>query len=653
MITPGQTIPIDDKTRDGLAIELTNLVRDLESEYSGLFSDITTWWKNYEATPRIQGPKNFPFVGASNVVVPLIQITADATVNRAYATVHGHGRRIWLAKTQNEEEELKVDNIARYINWAANNNDFNMRLVAYDWFLEAHVIGSSVIALNWREDRRWVYAPGTKEPVEVEFAKGAFPEHVPREQILWDTAFLIQDAALVVREFTKTWSELQIMAAQDDSYNKEAIEKIRGKGSTQDRPSEVVARSRDTADSKREFTTRRQNRYDIREISIDWPLLGELGFKGKEVKPNEEEMGVPSLPIVVTLDMTSQEILRIIAQPYNLPYKPFFDIFYRKRAGRGHSVGISKKLEHMQIAMTTSLNQALDARTRSNSVWATTNRKEFLTKPINPAHPIYRPTDGSFEPFALTTGGSFDDERLMRMVQVIAERQTGQSDPALGRDTRQGGHPSPARTTEALLQQTEIMSGTTNELIRIQYSRLGEAIASLYQQFDTDPDRVRRVLGEQDAEQVGDYLFPTDPVIGNIHFDLVSFSGNFNPETEMQKAVTVSQINMNYWSFVLRAMEVISNPELPALVRMGAVKSIQAQTKVHMRVLETQDIDDLDAFVLALGNAQDPSHIREAAGIAEEIAGASGGVQGQPVGGGGGVAPGGAPGASNGPGGLF
>jgi hypothetical protein len=661
MILPGQNLAkgLPKKVLEGLGVEISLIIDDLEQQYQPLFKDIATWWKNYEAIPKNPGAKNYPFKGASNVVVPVIRIMVDAAVNRAYGTIHGHGRRIWSASTENEDFERPVKDVGRWINHAGSNNDFNMRLTAYDWLLEMHALGSSVVGLNWRRDDRWVYAPTrgsrTLQPVRVHFARGAFPQHIPRENILWDTNFLIQEAPAVVREHTYTWSQLRNFSDLDDSWLREAIESIRGKGEPQG-PSQAVKREKEGQDSKNpnDPATLRHT-HDVREVYLDWPMLNSMGWEGQDIAtPGEEKFGTPSPPIVVTLDRNTKTILRLIAQPYNLPYKPFFDIFYRKRSGRGHSVGIGKKLEHMQVAMTTSLNQALDARTRANSIWATTNRKDFLSTEIDPAHPIYRPNEGAFEPLNLSTA-IFDDMRLGTFIWTLAERDTGQSDPALGRETRQGGHPSPATSTLALLEQSNLMSGTTKELVRLQYSRLGEAIAALYQQFETNEDgRLERVLGVGDAAQVQKFIFPTDPMFGNITFDMVAYSENFNPDTEMKRAVLVSQMNTNYWAFVLRVMQSIAQipqmqapPQLQAAMLQGAVQSIKGQTKAHLRFLEAGDVDDLEQFVLQLerGEQQSSADIRAATGGLAEIAGNRLGVQGAPMGEAGGMVPGGAAGS--------
>jgi len=654
MITPGEAIPVSKEVREGLGTELRQAIDDMESQYSLLFQDIETHWRWYEATPATAGPKNFPFRGASNIVVPLIQIMADTFVNKAYGAIFTQSERVWSLRTEREDMDRQVQDVARWLNWASNNNDFSIRLPAYDHMLEMAVVGSSVIGVNWREDVRWAYAPkkgGKLQAQQVRYQRGAFPEHIPREQILWDTNFLIQDAPMVVREFRYRWSQLRNMAALDDSWDMEAIEAIRGKGHPQG-PSQRVRDFKDKVDSHQSSLRDNRDEHDIREVHLEWPMLDQLGFHDERIpRPGKERSKTPSPPIVVTLDRNTGKILRLIAEPYFFPYKPFFDIFYRKRSGRGHSSGMSKKLEHMQRSMTTSLNQAHDARTRANAVWGKTSRKDYLNKPLDPSSLIYDPTMNSFEAFNLPTA-TFDDMRLLTAVNTLAERQTGMSDPAMGRETRQGGHPSPATSTLALLEQSDMMQGTTRELIRSQYSRLGEAIASLYQQFETNEDgKLQRVLGDPDAQRVEEFLFPTDPISGTLQFDVSAMSGKNNPEADMKRSVLVAQMNNNYWLQVVQGLGFLENPQVGSLVKQGVMEAIRAGTKAHLKFLEAGDVDDLERYVLSLAeNERSGSNdLAEATGRATEIARSQANVS-QPGMGGNGAAP---PGGASGPPGAF
>jgi hypothetical protein len=652
VITPGQAIPIEDDVREGLGIEISQAIDDTESNNSLLFRDVETHWKWYEATPASPGPKNFPFRGASNIVVPLIQIMVDTFVNRAYAAIFAQRDRVWAVSTEREDQDKQVKDVGRWLNWAANNNDFSIRLPAYDQMLEMAVVGSSVMALNWRQDVRWAYVGGRAgrklQVQQVRYARGAFPEHIPREQILWDTNHLIQDAPMVVRELRTPWSHLRNKAELDpETYNMENIMLIQGQGGAGQSPSQRVRDAKNKEDARQINLKTAHEEHDIREVHLEWPMLDALGFKGDKVpRPGTEREDTPSPPIVVTLDRKSRKIIRLIAEPYYFPYKPFFDIFYRKRSGRGHSAGIAKKLEHMQRSMTTSLNQAHDARTRANAVWAKTKRKDYLNKPLDPSTMIYDPDMNSVEAFNLGPQSTFDDMRIMTAVNTIAERQTGMSDPAMGRETRQGGHPSPATSTLALLDQSEIMQGTTRELIRSQYSRLGEAIASLYQQFETNADgKLQRVLGVEDAKRVETFLFPTDPISGTLMFDVAAMSGSNTPDAEMKRAILISQMNTNYWISVVQGVQMLESQQVGPMVKKAILEGIRAGTKAHLKFLEAGDVDDLERYVLSLAEQNNASgdDLRTASNRAQEIAGGNLGPGQQGVGGPPGVVPGGAP----------
>jgi hypothetical protein len=231
----------------------------------------------------------------------------------------------------------------------------------------------------------------------------------------------------------------------------------------------------------------------------------------------------------------------------------------------------------------------------------------------------------SFEAFNLPTA-TFDDMRLMTAINTIAERQTGMSDPA--------------------------MQGTTRELIRTQYSRVGEAIASLYQQFETNEDgKLQRVLGNADAGRVEEFLFPTDPVSGTLTFDVSAMAGSNTPDAEMKRSILVSQMNQNYWLLVIRGLSFLENPQVGPLVKEGVIGGIRAATKSHLRFLEAGDIDDLERYVLKLAENEQSGEddLRTAAGRAGEIAASRANVP-QPGVGGNGVAP---PGGAAGPPGIL
>jgi hypothetical protein len=156
------------------------------------------------------------------------------------------------------------------------------------------------------------------------------------------------------------------------------------------------------------------------------------------------------------------------------------------------------------------------------------------------------------------------------------------------------------------MENADQMIGTTLELLREPMSRMGEAIASLYQQFETNEDgRLQRALGDVDAARVEEFLFPVDsPVIGNLEFDICSLNQTMNPEAEAGRAAQLSQLNVQYWGFVMQAVQVMQQAMqagIPEVAQLAA-QSIKAQTKFQEKLLEAGNVDEVEQFVAKIRN---------------------------------------------------
>jgi hypothetical protein len=648
-LIPGQIIRLSEPDTRILEKHIGNEITNLETKYSDYFKKLQTWWRWHEGEPRMR-QKNFPFVGASNIIIPLTRIMSDSLIARAFNTVFGAGDNVWTARTENENNVQIARDTARYTNWQGKGNDFDLRLSVYDTFSELYPMGASVMALNWRADVRWVYAPGVSGGTfrrsvaqQVQFGRGPIVESPPRENMLWDTAFNIGDAPVVVREFPMPWSKLKALyQLQPKAWDKDVIESVRGEGGQQG-PSKDVTEEKKKQDSVQEFDIDASTEpLDVREVHIDFPVLENFGFS----KRGMESMKTPDLPIVITTHRKTGRIIKINAEPYNLPYKPFFDFYFRKRSGRGHSVGVAKRLEQLQSGMTTQFNQAIDSQTRANAVWAITSSRKHMDSPIDPSHPIFAPgMEKEFKELKLTPSIA-PNIALIQALQVMAERDMGVADPALGRETRQGGHPSPATSTLALLENTDVMSAPTMAMIRRQMSRLGEAIAILDQQFELNEDgKIHRVLGGLDGESVSEFLFPRTPIPGNYMFDMVALSPQNNPDAEMSRAVQVGQMNQLYWSQVIQGVQVMENPQVGPLVKKAWLSFIDSSTNTYMRFLDAANVDEIEKFVLNLRRAQQAGaqNLGNITGNARELAAAEGFTQQPALGGSPNAAGGGTP----------
>lgn len=596
LIFPGDRLltKMDTEAVNDLGQELLGAAQDLEAELAPTFRQIAVWWKWYEAVPRTKD-KTFPFVGASNVVVPLIGITCDALTSRSLAQATAASPTYWSARSENEAMQKTASNMARYINWQADGNEFSIKHVLADMLLETYVTGRGACAINYRYETRPFFSGRTPvgmrtklNRVPLTVHQGPLVEHVPREHLLWDTRYRIGDAPMVVRRHELSWVQLRERAKADEAWSRAAVESIREHpGGNEGEASNITAtkdeldlRSRDPLD---------HGLHEILEIWVDWSMLG-----SRFEVPGEEAWGGEQIGLLAHVHRNTGKVLRLVGNPYLLPYKPFVD--FKFRGGRG----VAKRLEMLQSIQTTLWNQSIDARTRANAVWAITRNARHLRTPLDPSRPIFVDDMEELAPFTLPSRTG-EDMPLMIAAQTMAERWMGHSDPLLGRETRSGGHPAPATSTLALLEQVNVMSAGTDVILQEEMSRIGEAVAMLNQQFERPDDgRLARILGPEDAAAVGTYLFPDDPIPGNYYFDVVALSRTENPDAAMRRTLMTAQAYQNYGALVAQGAMILDNPQAPPRMKAVWAKIMDSMGLLMERFLEASNVDETERFLVQL-----------------------------------------------------
>jgi hypothetical protein len=254
----------------------------------------------------------------------------------------------------------------------------------------------------------------------------------------------------------------------------------------------------------------------------------------------------------------------------------------------------------LQSIQTTVWNQALDARTRANAVWAMTRNARHLKTPLDPSRPILVDDMGELAAINLPTHTQ-QDLPLLVAAQTMSERWMGASDPLMGRDTRSGGHSAPATSTLALLEQVNVMSAGTDVIIQEELSRLGEAIAILDQQFETNEDgKLQQVLGESDAAIVGQYLFPDEPIPGNYTFDVAALSRNDNPDNQMRRTLMTAQAYQNYGNLAAQAAMVLDSPQAGPRIKAVWSKLLEGYGQLLSRFLDASNVDDGEKYLVEL-----------------------------------------------------
>lgn len=592
-LIPGATLRLSTSDKEKLGRMLAEMTEDLEQQHRPYIDNIDTFWKFYWATP-LQQERNTPWPKSSNIVYPLIQLHSDAIKARYKNTLFATHPDLVLGRSRNEQARELSQKRADFFNWASDDNEFDILSPVGQWVDEAVPIGSSILWLKYVDRFRHMFLPSATKlaaPTKVNLGSGPVIEWCPREQTLWTLNKPIQDAELVVRQYLKSGADLVLMrqAGSIEMDQEEFEELLRY---TSDGGYTATVRNSYLSQDGLTYINK-EDLYDIREAWVDVPIL-----KSGRLTDSPD---APTLPILVWFERNSGAILKVQAKPYLTRGVPAYEMHFRNAGNRRNPGGVAARLEHLQRGITTMSNQAIDAVTLSNSLNLITNDTRLQNQRFSPGKWPYTENLDSFKQIQLPKLIT-PDIALIQLMLATAERITGISDPLFGRETRHGGHPSPAASTAMLLQESREMFRDSLRGIRLQFNRLAGDVMLLYRQFGPpDPDRLAAALGDEDAADIIASLQPDAPPYQEEAFDLRVASETMNQDQEFQQALTLLQGQMSYASQVVNltaAMEKVG-AQAPIVAQVIA-KSIETLTLSWTRVLEAGREDELNRFLIPI-----------------------------------------------------
>ena len=597
MAAPGDKLNLSPETSRALGNAIGDLLDQLEQDHAEWLSSVPTWWKWYNAEP-LSARRTVPWPGASNVVVPIIRTAADAITARVWEQMHSP-RKTWLIESLDEDElkQSTAQSIEEFIN-AESRSTFDVLVPTYDWAQEWAVVGRSTLKVCYSQRYSYRWSGRGRKATKILVQRSPLVRHVPAEQVLWERDRTIADSSVLAEQGYYTWADM-LAKVHSDEWDAEAVNDCQGAEGIDGPQGEILATKRRTEGQRPQGGY--QESHDIREVWLDYNLAQLLAKRQMASTPPEftTDDG-PQVPIVVTLHRRAKRVLRTMAHPYYFWRWPYLDIYFRKMAGRGGSQGVAKILEHNQRAVTTMVNQSIDAVTLANSLKFATSDPQLKNYQFKPNQPIFVDNISNLTP--LNVGAQvIPDIQLINLLVATGERVIGISDPNLGRETRMGGHPSPATNTLVQLSEGAKTLNAAMQHIRQQLSTAGEWILNLYQQYDLDDDSaLAERLGPEDAERVRDIITSPD----TFHFDLHAVGEGFSQDQERQANMANMQMTANYYGFVLRMLSLIENPAITPGTKEGAIQAIENYTKSYKRFLEASDIDDAEKFAFNMRNSR-------------------------------------------------
>ena len=428
---------------------------------------VDNWKKFHRMYHGILPEKNTPWVGASNLHIPITQIVVDTITSTIANSILGNSPIVTVRPYP--ELGVDVEEAARklefFLNYAIREEIRGFRQVFTQWVRQAVLYGTAILKVVWSAETRNIkvrdFLEGGKKLITVKTYDAPRLCVVDLENfIIPSFARDIQDAPFVAE---RIFVPLQVLKQREKEGFYSGIDEL---VTMMYQPSEVERQGAD-------------------ELGVKYPQLIEgidiydyWGGYDLDGDGYEEEYH-----IVMAADQP--KILRIEEPPYYHGKRPYVRYNFLREPNQFYGIGIGQMIQHLQEEINAIHNQRMDnVNLIINKVFKYRPNEYFE----DPGDIIFAP--GSKIPvnemddiMPLVTGdvpvSSYNEEQIVR---DYIERLTGVTDFSLGRI------PSTARRTPATLGIAVIAEGNKKlqeRLILLQESleEVLDMIQWLYYQF--------------------------------------------------------------------------------------------------------------------------------------------------------------------------
>lgn len=531
----------------------------------------------YMAEPA-QREKNFPWKGASNLVLPLVAITSDSIIARIVNTVFGVDP-FWSIRPLTKDFIDSTRPIQDYLDWS-RKTEFDLYRAVKRWVTETVICGWSFLKGGWAIENH---------PFMLPTEQGFKPQVITRNRSMLThvhSVDLIGQAGMgdmlggdwVAHRIRLTDTELvnRVLQKMYTNFTPEDLEKKEDISMLADIFRVVDA---DYDQPKTRLNT-------IYEIWANMPIPG--GKKKTFDRP---------VNMVLTYHRESKKFIRTVHNPFIYGQRPFIKGNFVEIPGRGRGFGIGMQLRHLQHEITTTHNQQVDNATIANTRFFVGKRGVFRSNTrIWPGRFLTSP-DPSKDIASFQLGDIYQSSRALEVsIMAFAERRSGVSDYALGRESNQLGSRATATGTLAIIQEGNRRFDLNVRDMRAGLSDAGKLLLQLNQQFRARGSTYL-VLGEDGrfAEMTLD--LPLVYIADKLGVELTASTATINKQVEQQGLIALMGILIQNMQLGQQAAALVVNPQVPAEMREYTAKAWGGITDLVRKVAQTFDQQDIDALV--------------------------------------------------------
>lgn len=578
------------KRADDLLWYLIQELRRTMGDRGTLESEWERWEAVYRARPS-QSKKDFPFRGASNLVVPIAATDVDTLYSRMMGLIF-EPSGLWSITAQRPELIDFAAATQEFMEWAQHNEIQPYRPVG-NWLLETHKLGTGILKQRYVREMQKVYE--WREMGQQTFQQQAvimLKDHPSIDHVrLWDFYIPagfpeIQAAPWVAERVRLTWPQFMNRVKAGIYTNADQV----GAWFFNPPVNQVQARM----DALSHYQASINTQMEFYEFWLNYDIDGDGWDEA----------------LICTIHLDSQTYVRLDYNPFFNQEKPYSAACFMRDVNSFYGIGLCEMLDHFQEEITALHNQRIDNGTICNSQTYAVSKDNMNIRVGEPIYPgkiwlVNKPKDDIYpiplgEGMGAALSAAVESESVTRQE---AQRRTGVNDyvqasasPAVGYGT--------AYTTQQMLQQSDKRFGETLREIRDALNESGTRILELYQQYN-QAGKPFVALGQQAGTLVNVILkFPLDLIRKGLKVNVTAIDTQTSKESQIRTTTLVFQQLQSFYTNYMQMLSYAMNPQMPPQIKQVAIQAAEGQAVLMRRLLDLYGQKDYDRMVPELNGAQ-------------------------------------------------
>jgi hypothetical protein len=533
------------------------------------------WREINELYDKVDIPekKDYPFEGASHLMLPVIATYTETMYARAHRTIWMRDEA-FTAKPLRKEYVEHVRPLRNFMTWAVRE-ELELKSKSQPLFMELFKLGTCVAKTIYEQSDYYEYDEATEEYRERIATWKDYPAVIPVSLVdfyfpmdarTWDEMYWKS------HRIRMTWSDLKLREAQGKFKD---VDRIKNRRDTSDEMERTRLESLGLSTSDKGL-----DKFDIHEIWFEFDI-------------SPDQTGIAS-KLVAFFHLESRTLLRIQHNwfPYQLDPFDMCPMVYRENTIYGRGVGHMARVFQRSISATH--NQNLDQRTLANSIMFKRKANARIRAPlkVKPGGEAVVDEMDDLDTFvigrAYTTNIVEEQHTLSFLENRIGWREY---------QTTEQMSAQPATTTISLMQEKMRRFDMVIDNIREFLSAVMTKVLLLYQKYYPD-GKAFMILGE-DGLYVEDiiHMRPINFLEG-IGIQTTATTSITSKELDRQAKLSVFNLLSQYYVQIEQRFMATQNPQIPPAVKQVLMGIIVGLSEFVLEILEDFDIRIADRLIV-------------------------------------------------------